>query len=391
MTRTSVLAGDSRSRGLFSGRRSRGVTAARFATGGLVLVLLLFFQLWGLIIGIALLLVVVGCTTDTGAGGTVAGWVADKRRWRHRTRMGFVDFIPVDQRPPDLTADRGRRDPGGTGGRREGVEHLPGLAGRGGRPVLAGIPPRPPRRRLSRRGGGDPLRVSGFQCGRPDPGVARRRVRGPRPGGVRPVDGRVGIQRATGDRDPDPHPGHPGRFRVARDVAAGPARPPGAAGPANRLHHPARATVVVLVRATPLRGGALDRGRPVPGPRPPAGPRPGRLAVVGERRHRIRAPPADRRHVPEGAPPDRAPVGRRAPAFAAPRLAHRPGLRCHPRRLLAPLARRGRVHRDHRRIPRPPRPGLAAARNQLGAPHRADPRRRRWRCGRSTGCGSPPC
>ena len=29
-----------------------------------------------------------------------------------------------------------------------------------------------------------------------------------------------------------------------------------------------------------------DRGRPVPGPRPPAGPRPGRLAVAGERRDR---------------------------------------------------------------------------------------------------------
>ena len=110
--RTSVLAGESRSRGLISGRRSRPVTAARFAAAGVVLVLLVLFQVWGLIAGAALLLVVFGCTTDTGTGSTLAGWAADRRRWRHRVRTGFVDFAPVDQRPAELTptVDGGRAD-----------------------------------------------------------------------------------------------------------------------------------------------------------------------------------------------------------------------------------------------------------------------------------------
>jgi len=103
MTRTSVLAGDTRSRGLFSGRRSRGVTVARYTAGAVVLVLLLLFQVWGLVVGVPLLLVVFGATTDTGTGGTVASWVQDHRRWRYRQRNGLVDFVPVDQRPDDLT------------------------------------------------------------------------------------------------------------------------------------------------------------------------------------------------------------------------------------------------------------------------------------------------
>ena len=119
MTRTSVLAGDSRSRGLFRGRRSRGVTAARYTAAAVVLVLLLFFQVWGLLIGVVLLLVVFGCTTDTGAGGTVASGSPDKRRWRHRVRTGFVDFIPVDHRPADLTPTV-ERDAGGAPRRRRG-------------------------------------------------------------------------------------------------------------------------------------------------------------------------------------------------------------------------------------------------------------------------------
>ena len=150
--RTSVLAGESRSRGLISGRRSRPVTAARFAAAGVVLVLLVLFQVWGLITGAALLLVVFGCTADTGTGSTLAGWAADRRRWRHRVRTGFVDFAPIDHRPADLTATV---DEGGRAerrGRDAGVEPVPGLAGRGGRAVLVGVPARDPRRRVSRRG-----------------------------------------------------------------------------------------------------------------------------------------------------------------------------------------------------------------------------------------------
>ena len=67
MNRTSVLGGDTRSRGLFTGRRSRPVMIARYAATAAVLVLLVFLQLWGLILGGVLLLVVFGATTDTGA------------------------------------------------------------------------------------------------------------------------------------------------------------------------------------------------------------------------------------------------------------------------------------------------------------------------------------
>ena len=147
-----MLAGDTRSRGLLRGRRSRGVAAARYTAAAVVLVLLLLFQVWGLAIGVVLLLVVFGGTADTGTGGSLWQWAAAKRRWAYRVRTGFVDFIPVDHRPEDLTPTVD----GGTRAERRaaaaGVERLPGLAGRGGRAVLAGIPPRPPRGRLPRRG-----------------------------------------------------------------------------------------------------------------------------------------------------------------------------------------------------------------------------------------------
>jgi hypothetical protein len=111
MSRTSVLGGESRSRGLFSGRRTRGVMVARFGACFVVLLLLLFLQWLGLVIGVALLLLVFGSTADTGAGHTVGHWVQDKRRWRHRVRHGLVDFVPVDHRPDDLlpTATGGSR------------------------------------------------------------------------------------------------------------------------------------------------------------------------------------------------------------------------------------------------------------------------------------------
>ena len=107
MNRTSVLGGDTRSRGLFTGRRSRPVMIARYAATAAVLVLLVFLQLWGLILGGVLLLVVFGATTDTGADSTVARWAADRRRWRHRVRHGFDDFVPVDDRPEDLDPGAG--------------------------------------------------------------------------------------------------------------------------------------------------------------------------------------------------------------------------------------------------------------------------------------------
>ena len=59
--------------------------------------------------------------------------------------------------------------------------------------------------------------------------------------------------------------------------------------------------------------------------------------------------------------------------------------------LLAALPRRTQPHAGHRGVPGPVGPGLAAPGPPPGC---TAPRRSRstpWRCGRSTGCGSPRC
>ena len=128
------------------------VAAARYTAAAVVLVLLLLFQVWGLAIGVVLLLVVFGGTADTGTGGSLWQWAAAKRRWAHRVRTGFVDFIPGPAPPRGPHPHRGRRDPGGTPRRAAGVERVPGLAGRGGRAVLVGVPTRAAGGGVPRRG-----------------------------------------------------------------------------------------------------------------------------------------------------------------------------------------------------------------------------------------------
>ena len=325
--------------GVFSGRRSRGVTAARYTAGAVVLVLLLLFQVWGLLIGVPLLLVVFASTTDTGTGSTVASWVQDHRRWRYRVRSGFTDFVPVDDRPDDLTPTvEGSRAERRAALREwntyrdwpDGVDGLYWLESRPGLPAVA-----------YHAGTGDtPYLSAAFAVDGPIQGLHGDAFVAQAQAGVRAVDGRLGRRPETGHRHPGGDPGDPRGLGVARGVAAGPARPRRPAGPANRLHHPARGAVRVLVRATPLPGGAVGRGRAVPVPRPPAGPRPGRLAVAGQRRNPHRPAAADRCDVPGGAGPVRAATGRGAAAPAAPRLAHRPRLRRHRPELLAALPRR---------------------------------------------------
>jgi hypothetical protein len=101
VSRTSVLGGDTRSRGMFSGRRSRKVMIARYGTCAVVLVLLVLLQVVGLLLGAALLALVFMVTADTGGGRSISHWVQDKRRWRYRVRGGFTEFVPVDLRPDD--------------------------------------------------------------------------------------------------------------------------------------------------------------------------------------------------------------------------------------------------------------------------------------------------
>ena len=122
--RTSVLGGESKNRGLISGRRSKGVTAAWAVTGVVGCLLLVFLQFIGLVVTVLVVIGVFVATFDPGTGATPWSRFQDRRRMRYRRRHGLVDFIPVDQRPDDV--DRGQR----------GVEHVPGLAGRRRRPVL---------------------------------------------------------------------------------------------------------------------------------------------------------------------------------------------------------------------------------------------------------------
>jgi hypothetical protein len=89
---------------VFSGRRSRSATVARITAAVVCLVLLMFLQVPGLVIGGILLGVVWVVTLDVGGGHSIGKWVQDKRRWRYRVTHGFDTFIPVDQMPDDLPA-----------------------------------------------------------------------------------------------------------------------------------------------------------------------------------------------------------------------------------------------------------------------------------------------
>ena len=103
MTRTSVLGGETKSRGLLSGRRSQGVLIAWGVGAVLFCLLLLFLQLVGLFIVTPLALLLLVFTMDTGTGSTPWRRLTDRRRMAYRRRHGFDDFIPVDWRPPGLS------------------------------------------------------------------------------------------------------------------------------------------------------------------------------------------------------------------------------------------------------------------------------------------------
>lgn len=100
--RVSVLAGETKSRSLLGGRRSRAVVAAWFVVAGLGAVLTLFLQIVGFVIAGVLALVLVVGTMDAGGGSTPwQRWQA-RYRMRWRLRHGFEDFAPVESRPVDL-------------------------------------------------------------------------------------------------------------------------------------------------------------------------------------------------------------------------------------------------------------------------------------------------
>ena len=108
MIRTSVLGGEAKSRGLLSGRRSKGVMVAWIAGAAVFGVLVLFLQFVGLVVAVPLAAVLLVVTLDTGTGTTPLRRFQDRRRMRYRRRHGFDDFVPIDWRPPSLTSDEDR-------------------------------------------------------------------------------------------------------------------------------------------------------------------------------------------------------------------------------------------------------------------------------------------
>ena len=102
VTRTSVLGGESKNRGLISGRKSRGATVTWIVTAVVCCLLLLFLQFRGLILAVIVAGAVLVALMDIGTGSTPWSRRQDRRRMRYRRRTGIVDFVPVDDRPDDL-------------------------------------------------------------------------------------------------------------------------------------------------------------------------------------------------------------------------------------------------------------------------------------------------
>lgn len=106
--RTSVLGGESKTRGLFAGRRSRAafVAWAVFAIAGAVTVMyggLLAAVIVG-VVGVALFFLL----ADTGSGSSTAGRVQRRVRMWARRRDGWDNFVPIAWRPADLVDGAGR-------------------------------------------------------------------------------------------------------------------------------------------------------------------------------------------------------------------------------------------------------------------------------------------
>lgn len=110
MSRTSILGGETKSRGLLSGRKSRGTVALWVCAAIVSCVLVLFLQLFGVLIVLPLLATVFVLTLDSGTGSTPWRRISDRRRMKWRRKQGFDDFVPVDFRPPSLTPDEDRRE-----------------------------------------------------------------------------------------------------------------------------------------------------------------------------------------------------------------------------------------------------------------------------------------
>lgn len=103
-----MLGGETKSRGLLSGRRSRGVLVAWIVAAVVFGVLVMFLQLVGLLLAVPCAVVLLVLTLDTGTGSTPLRRVQDRRRMAYRRRHGFHDYVPLQWRPPGLSPEQDR-------------------------------------------------------------------------------------------------------------------------------------------------------------------------------------------------------------------------------------------------------------------------------------------
>lgn len=132
-----MLGGETKSRGLLSGRRSKGAMVAWIVGAAVFALLVLFLQLVGLFIALPCAAVLMIFTMDTGTGSTPLRRVQDRRRMAYRRRRGFDEFVPIDWRPPGLTAEDGRREWSSYRDLPDGVDGLYWLQSGPGVPAVA--------------------------------------------------------------------------------------------------------------------------------------------------------------------------------------------------------------------------------------------------------------
>ena len=235
MSRTSVLAGESKSRGLLSGRKKRSTLVAWIVTAVAAGVLILLLQMIGLVISLASALVLFVATLDTDGGTTPLRRWQDRRRMKWRRRTGFVDFIPVNWRPADLTPDAGRSRRARRESRQEwnsyrdwpdGAEHLYWLENRSGRPAVAyHTPP----------GERSPFLTVAFAVDGPIRGLHGDAFVSAAQESFGQLLAGWGSLPETRLRGPDRHTGDPQRLCVPRSLAGRSARSGGSGGAANRV------------------------------------------------------------------------------------------------------------------------------------------------------------
>lgn len=147
VSRTSVLGGEARGRGLFGGaRRSRSQVVSMVVAAIVTAILVLTLKLLGAGIAAVLIVVVWAAFADDGTGNTLFARRQARSRMKWRRRKGFDRFVPVQTRPEGLRPDLGRTRRERRASRLDynsyrdwpdGVDGLYWLEQRPGRPAIA--------------------------------------------------------------------------------------------------------------------------------------------------------------------------------------------------------------------------------------------------------------